>query len=225
MEGMITWFFFLSSFLCWPFSRSLPYVAIQLFNSRAWIWNPNICHFPVVWSPSFSVTNSDCLNRLSEVKTISILNLIIMHSVKWGWLVFHWNDKLDGEMIEVWWYTDVVDVCGLKAEAERWARQHSSGSEADLWRLHYRDEGTGLFLTFCSRPGPCWTDGCWQWLAAVWVAVDCRDSWAHFTPHRCVWNVRGVGALDVWPPLWDQQKFIIFKWWEGRLVGMSVSGW
>lgn len=141
-------------------------------------------------------------------------------------VAFQWNDKLDGEMIEVWWHMDVVDVCGLKAEAERWARQHCSVSEADLWRLHCRDEGTVLFLTFCSRLSAlCWTDGCWQWLAAVWVVVDCRDSWAHFTPHRSVWNVRGVGALDVWPPLWDQQEFIIFKLWEERLVGMSVAGW
>lgn len=62
-----------------------------------------------------------------------------------------------------------------------------------------------VFLALSGHTGPPQTDGCWQWLAAIWVAVNWRDSWAHFMPHRFVWNVRdldlsmcGQRSLGAW---------------------------
>ena len=49
-----------------------------------------------------------------------------------------------------------------------------------------------VFLAPRGHAGPPQTDGCWQWLAAIWVAVNWRDSWAHFMPRWFVWNVRDL---------------------------------
>lgn len=81
-----------------------------------------------------------------------------------------------------------------------------------------------VFLAFSGHRGLPQTDGCWQWLAAIWVAVNWRDSWAHFMPHRFVWNVRdlelsmcGQRSLGT-GNLWSFENKI-------RNVGVSVCVW
>lgn len=112
-----------------------------------------------------------------------------------GWMKVIWGQLVYGEQGS--WDTT------------SWAPQHSvfQGQRAVNPSVRPRRqiyEGTlygykAVFLALSGHTGLPQTDGCWQWLAAVWVAVNWRDSWAHFMPHRFVWKLllcgqRSLGA-------------------------------
>lgn len=95
------------------------------------------------------------------------------------------------------------------------------GSQTNLWGWMWR---LGLYFEHLVHSSLPQTHVCWQWWPAIWVVVKWRHSWAHFMPHRFVWNVSDLELSMCGQCLQDSWNLGSFGY-KIRYRGVSVGGW